>query len=94
MRGTERRVHGLLFSLAISPLAQGETTTKFACVVSKKVSPKAVERNRIKRRCREAARAFMSDDSPRALVFVAKRTARDATSGDLTRDIESLLKKI
>ena len=65
---------------------------KCACVVSKKVSPKAVERNLIKRRCREAARALiLKRNEALALVFYAKREARGAAFENIRKDTASLL---
>ena len=89
-----RRVHGALFSLAIAPRALAEGV-QFACVVSKKVSPKAVERNRIKRCCREAVRSFtVKERAPQTLVVTAKRSARGASPKDMMSDISTILKKI
>src|SRR3989338_2060757 len=87
-----RRFHGALFSLSVTGLPAGARGPKCACVVSKKVSPKAVERNRIKRRCREAVRAFLlKRQEPLALVFYAKREARGAAFEDIREDTASLL---
>ena len=51
-----RRVHGLFFSLSVGEVV-GVLGPKAACVVSKKVSLRAVDRNVVKRRCREVVRA-------------------------------------
>ena len=93
-RSESRRVHGAFFTLSISPL-KPETETKYACIVSKKVASKAVERNRIKRLCREATRIGLSSSAqPRALVLHAKRAAKGVSSGELRRDVSVLLKKM
>src|SRR3989338_1166324 len=94
-----RRFHGALFSLSVSALPSGARGPKCACVVSKKVSPKAVERNLIKRRCREAVRTLIlkRNEAPApqsaglALVFYAKREARGAAFEDIRKDTVSLL---
>jgi ribonuclease P protein component len=87
------RVHGGLFSLLVAPSPM--THAKCACVVSKKVSTKAVERNTIKRRCRAIlAKRVMKLEVPRALVFHAKRESANATFAEITRDIESLLARV
>ena len=96
MRGGKRqsRVHGTYFSLATSPLS-GDTGPKFACVVSTKVSKKAVERNRIKRLCREAVNSRIPGiQKSLALVFYAKHEAADAPRAAIHRDIDELLEKI
>lgn len=85
------RLHGSLFSLSVAPLATGP---RFACVVSKKIAPLAVSRNRIKRLCREALRkeAAGSRDE-RAFVFHAKGGAQSATLAAVLNDIRALLSR-
>ena len=90
--GKTRRLHGSFFSLAATPLAEG-ANSKFTCAVSVKVARKAVERNRIKRLCREAARSAIKKDGHHAYVFYAKREARIASLAHITRDITFLLEK-
>ena len=85
-----KRIHGTFFSLLVAPI-QGDYA-KRACVVSKKVSAKAVDRNSVKRRCRNAlAKRMPNAKKPLALVFYAKREARDAKFSDIERDVGSLL---
>ena len=96
IRGGKRqsRVHGTCFSLATSPLS-GDIGPKFACVVSTKVSKKAVVRNRIKRLCREAVGSRIAGiQKSLALVFYAKREAADAPRAAILRDADELLEKI
>lgn len=89
-----RRFHGALFSLSVSGLPSGVRGPKYACVVSKKVSPKAVERNLLKRWCREAVRTLVLQRvEPLALIFYAKREARGATFADIRKDTTSLLER-
>lgn len=89
-----RRVPGSLFSLSVSPL-HGERASRWACVVSKKVASKAIQRNRIKRQCRESVRAHAGDvPEPLALVFRAKKEAVRAPFAELDRDIRSLIEKL
>lgn len=82
-----KRVHGALFSLSVSPSATG--AAQVACVVSKKVSPKATVRNLVKRRCREAARACALPSH--ALVFTAKAAAAKATYAAVKADVQALV---
>ena len=89
-----RRFHGALFSLSVTELPSGVRGPKCACVVSKKVSPKAVERNLIKRRCREAVQALLlKRNEALALVFYAKREARGAAFENIRKDTASLLER-
>jgi len=65
---------------------------KVACVVSKKAARKAVDRNRIKRHCREALRPLMPHiRQPVALAFYANSASSKATFEELSRDIANLL---
>lgn len=91
-----RRFHGALFSLSVSPLPEGRQHA-FACVVSKKIAAKAVQRNLLKRLCREAVRAHirkLTASSPFALVFRAKKAAEHASFADIEQDISMLIDKI
>ncbi|MEK7480404.1 MAG: ribonuclease P protein component [Patescibacteria group bacterium] len=96
-----RRFHGALFSLSVTELPSGARGPKCACVVSKKISPKAVERNLIKRRCREAVRTLVlqrveplaPQTAGLTLVFYAKREARGAAFADIRKDTASLLER-
>ena len=88
-----KRMHGTFFSLLVAPI-QSEHA-KCACVVSKKVSAKAVDRNKVKRRCRNVVAKRISDVSkPLALVFTAKREAKDAEFSKIERDIDVLFSKL
>ena len=85
---------GALFSLSVSPL-RGESVPRWACVVSKKVAAKAIQRNRIKRQCRESVRARAGGvPEPLALIFRAKKEAVRATFAELDHDIRSLIEKL
>ena len=87
-----RRISGGLFSLSIAPSPLG---TKVACVVSKKVSPKAVVRNLVKRRARAILReALKNFDKPLLLSFHAKTAARDASYAEIDSDVRRLLSKV
>ena len=84
-----RRIHGAFFTLSIA--AHPEPGKRYACVVSKKVATHAVDRNLVKRRCRHALRALVIPSRPLALVFSAKKSARDATYHEIAEDIKKLL---
>ena len=95
-RTVPKRFHGKFFSLSASPLLS-KRKVSVACVVSKKVAPKAVQRNLIKRHCREAVRAATRKSAlptPFALIFRAKKDVVGATFRDVLRDVASLVDKI
>ncbi len=88
-----RRIHGVFFSLTATPLAPG-TGVKAACVISKKTAARAVDRNKVERRCREALRPLLKAVAkPVALVFHAKREALGASFKDIARDIKGLVER-
>ncbi|EKD79280.1 MAG: hypothetical protein ACD_41C00114G0003 [uncultured bacterium] len=63
-------------------------TNQFTVVVSKRVSKKAVERNRIKRRLRPIVRKKLSSRSGYDVVVVAQPKAKDATSQQLEQVLQ------
>lgn len=74
-----RRIHGALFSLVYAPVKPNETG-KYACVVSKKVANKAVDRNRIRRRCYSVLRRNQDTIQPGLHVLLyAKKEACHST---------------
>ena len=81
-----RRIHGTYFSLAVAP----GPVVKAAFVVSKKVAPLAVTRNRIKRRCRAALSPLIATLAPAHYVFYAKKEAVSASFPELKNDIAKL----
>ena len=68
-----RRVHAPHFMLVV--LAEGPS--RIGITVSRKVSPSAVVRNRIKRRIREVYRRHRSQFPEAATVVIAKRGAHE-----------------
>ncbi len=66
-----------------------------ASVISKKNAARAVDRNKVERRCREAMRFYMTRiKEPLALILRAKREAVDASSEDLKSDIKALMASV
>ena len=95
MGRARRQIHGTLFSLSVFKLPEAAEGLKFACVVSKKASPKAVERNRLKRRCRECAhQALEKFNAPLALVFRAKKGSGGTSHASICRDVQALVEKL
>ena len=86
----ERRFSGTFFSLAIGKRSR----TGVACVVSKKVAPRAVDRNQVKRRAKAVLASLLSSLSPAAYVLYAKSGAVDAAFLEVKRDIEKLVTRI
>ena len=85
-----KRFHGRFFSLLVAPI--GGAHAKCAIVVSKKAAAKAVDRNKVKRRARNALAKRLPDvKKPIALVFYAKRETKGAAFSDIERDIDALL---
>jgi ribonuclease P protein component len=88
-----KRIHGRFFSLLVTRVKDGHA--KCAVVVSTKIASKAVERNKIKRRARSLlAQRITRVAQPHALVFYAKRDARDATFAAIESDIDELFSKL
>ncbi|HEY4511173.1 MAG TPA: ribonuclease P protein component [Candidatus Paceibacterota bacterium] len=88
-----KRIVGELLSISISP-SVGSVEPKFSCVVSKKISPRATERNTLKRRCREAFRPLLAHRQSLLLVVYPKKNALKAPYAELAREAEGLLGKI
>lgn len=85
------RTHGAHFSLTSVLFPEGGRP-KFACVVSKKIALRAVDRNRIQRRCRELVRNQISAlHEPYALVLYAKRGASTLSFEETRKDVVALL---
>ncbi len=68
-------------------------TAKAACVVSKKVSPKAVVRNTLKRRMRSALNSC-GVPTGASLILTAKKQAVDVPYTALRDDVAELLTRL
>ena len=67
--------------------------SRFGFVVSERIG-KAVQRNQIKRRLREATRLRITDIKPGFdLVFIARKPISQACYTDIERSLEGLLRK-
>ncbi len=65
--------------------------SKIACTVSKKTAAKASDRNRLKRRMREALRLARPFPERSAMVLIAKRAAVEAPFEAICADVADLL---
>ena len=88
-----RRVLGEYFSLSYGELPN-RPFPGAACVVSAKAAARAVDRNRIKRRCRAALSEYLKTNPRPTVVLYAKKGAAKASFADIQKDIERLLSKI
>lgn len=81
-----RRIHGAYFSLAVAPAP----AVKAAFVVSKKIAPRAVTRNLVKRRSRASLSPLIARLAPAHYVFYAKKEAVAASFSEIKNDIGKL----
>jgi ribonuclease P protein component len=84
-----RVIHGRFVTLRIYPTT-GDW--KAAVVVSKKVQPSAVCRNRIKRQMYEMVRRFMKHPHPLSIVIYPKKGLDRGTVAEIEHDVVSSLK--
>ena len=81
-----------LFSLRF--IKNGLADSRFGFVVSAKISKKAVERNKIKRRLRESIRAILENIHPGVDVSITtKPTIKNKKFEDIIEEIEKIFKK-
>ncbi len=69
-------------------------TARLGIAVSRRVSPLAVERNRLKRHVRESFRRHRSCLHAVDVLVIAYRCARDQSSADLRRDLDRLWSRV
>ncbi len=70
--------------------------TKIGFVVSKKINKRAVVRNKIKRRLREAMYAYLKENNPPylSLIFTAKPNSNKANFQDTLKSVNKLIQRI
>ena len=92
-----RRCYGTYFTLSVGVQrgAGPSEKAKFAVVVSKKIAARAVDRNRIRRLCKEVVRQE-SDTirGPQTLILYAKKAARSASFKEIETDIVELFSQL
>lgn len=74
-------------------MENGLDTNRFAFIVSKKVSSKAVIRNKIRRRLSEAVKDFKKENVGKDFVLVALPKIKEKNFWDISEEVKSLLKK-
>ena len=77
----------------IKSMPNNLTHPRFGIVVSKKVSKKAVIRNKTKRRIREAAKRTLDSWKNLDLVFYIKNSFTDQPYTEVIEEVETALKK-
>ncbi len=70
---------------------EGKPSSKITVVVSKKVAPKAVDRNRIKRLFKEAARKIKFSQE---MVIIVKKNIKDLKMQQVEKRLIDKLRKI
>ncbi|MBL1211546.1 ribonuclease P protein component [Geminocystis sp. GBBB08] len=94
-QGIRRSSHYLIIR-ALSPLTENSVNqavdTKIGISISRKVSKKAVVRNRIKRQIRSAFRCLLPNISPGwFIVIIVKPEAQECNYEHFLRELEQLL---
>ncbi len=87
----EKRLNSSLFSL--SATRTDSETTQIACVVSKKVSAKAVVRNQAKRRMRMALK-HATLPSHLSIILTAKKAVVNTSYALIRDDVSALVEKL
>jgi ribonuclease P protein component len=83
-----------LFGLSV--VENSDKGLKFATIISKKISKKAVDRNRIKRLLMEAVKEnieLLKDRNIKA-VFLAKKTLLDKRFAEVENEVKKIFKEI
>lgn len=84
-----RRIDGVFVYMKYK-MAQG---SRFSAVVPTSVEKKAVKRNSIRRKIREAVKPYITKTKVYGIVF-AKKEIKNASFSDIQRDIDGIFKKI
>lgn len=67
---------------------------RFAFLVSTKVSKRAVDRNKVKRRLREIVRSLLPDTAPGVdVVFLTKKDILTKSYSEIEKSVKKILKK-
>lgn len=92
LRGKSKRISVRHFVAEFS--ANGQTTCRLGQAVSRRVSKRAVDRNRIKRLVRESYRLVRSGLPAVDILLIARSSAVPAPAGELRDDLAALWNKL
>jgi ribonuclease P protein component len=92
LRQASGRLGGRCFSVRYRPNELGHA--RLGLAISKRVSKRAVERNRIKRLLRESFRRIRNDLPPLDLVFMAREQAAGVPGPELLAELDMLWRKL
>ncbi|MGN2247227.1 ribonuclease P protein component [Frateuria sp. GZRR35] len=92
LRQASGRLGGRCFSVRWRP--NGLDHARLGLAVSKRVSKRAVDRNRIKRLVRESFRRARHGLPPIDLVVMAREAAAAATGNDLLAELDALWRRL
>jgi ribonuclease P protein component len=87
-----RRINGPYFALI--HLASGHDRARLGIAISRRVSPKATERNRIKRTVRECFRHQADGLAPEDIVVLLRSAAGTASSAEIASALAAALKRL
>lgn len=85
------KLHSPTLTLIHQP---NQTHLKLAVIVSKKISPKAVVRNKVRRQIINATQNSLSLSTPTNLIIIPKQKITTTTFDQITKEISPLLFKI
>lgn len=94
LRGISRRVGFRHFSAEVAPRETSGTGARLGLAVSRKVSKKAVRRNRIKRIARDSFRRFRADLPGVDILLIARSSADLEENPALHEELERLWQRI
>lgn len=86
------KIHGKLFMVVTSK--NTHVNARLGIAVSRKVSLRAVVRNRIKRQIRESFRLNKNVIQGRDCIVIAKKKAADMSKSEIRSSLDSLWQKI
>lgn len=79
---------------SIKFLRRSRDQSRFAVVVSLKVEPKAVDRNRLRRRIYQAIKHAEQPKEPVDMVLITRKSVKEMSFQELQEEINSILSKI
>jgi ribonuclease P protein component len=93
VREEGKLISGSLFGLLVKNLTE-QKPSRFAFIVSTKISKKAVLRNRIKRQLRTALRQLLSQiKKGQILLILAKKNLLERSQAEVSREVAEMLAK-